>query len=124
MPYDGKVADYTTPVNAEAETLRRAKALIDAPEKWLKHEQNNAAMTAFCFHGALSMAISGAPYVQHDNEPAYLLFCRANPEGFQCRYPGLTVRDHVNWNNAPERTHAEVMAAFDRAIALAESEGR
>lgn len=25
-----------------------------------------------------------------------------------------------NWNNAPERTHAEVMQAFDRAISLAE----
>lgn len=26
-----------------------------------------------------------------------------------------------NWNDAPERTHAEVLAAFDRAIATAEA---
>lgn len=25
------------------------------------------------------------------------------------------------WNDAPERTHAEVLAAFDRAIELAEA---
>ena len=29
-----------------------------------------------------------------------------------------------SWNDAPERTHAEVLDAFDRAIALAESENQ
>jgi hypothetical protein len=30
----------------------------------------------------------------------------------------------ANWNDAPERTQAEVLAAFDRAIELAEQEAR
>lgn len=28
----------------------------------------------------------------------------------------------IHWNDAPERTHAEVLAAFDKAIALAKEE--
>jgi hypothetical protein len=30
----------------------------------------------------------------------------------------------VHWNDAPERTQADVLAAFDRAIELAEQEAR
>ena len=36
----------------------------------------------------------------------------------------LRVEWEGDWNDAPGRTQAEVLAAFDAAIALAESEGR
>jgi hypothetical protein len=32
--------------------------------------------------------------------------------------------DPIRWNDAPERTQADVLAAFDRAIELAEQEAR
>jgi hypothetical protein len=34
--------------------------------------------------------------------------------------PGATMRWITEWNDAPTRTHAEVLAAFDRAIKAAE----
>lgn len=89
-----------------ADALRAAKALIDTPEKWS------------CRDGAwyrpeetgkrcVVIALTDA-----DSFNAIPLFKRAN--GF--------VADVAKWNDAPERTHADVMQAFDRAIALAEQE--
>jgi len=47
--------------------------------------------------------------------PVYTLFRRAMDA------PGMSI---IDWNDAPERTKEDVLAAFDRAIALAEGESR
>ena len=91
----------------QSEVLRKAKALIDRPEKWFgppeKRDGSNCAGTAI---------ISAGEFSGWDN-PVQFLFEKAN------NIPN----EHIAlWNNTPNRTHAEVMQAFDRAIALAEQE--
>ncbi len=41
--------------------------------------------------------------------------------GIDATFQGVYVHE---WQDLPERNHGEVMAAFDRAIALAEAEGK
>lgn len=106
-----------------AEILREARALIDAPEKWTQGEwardshgdassPDDSDCECFCIEGAIWRVARG-----RNNLPAMKtarLFWVAN--GLSCR------TDIPKFNDAAERTHAEVMAAFDRAIALAEKE--
>lgn len=117
------MANETTKAVVLAETLRRAKELIDAPERWcqdvaVRHlgvdgtvvpwqRCATAAVMSVVLHGstayydaikALSRA-EGGPVEGH-----------AGPVGFVQRF-----------NDAPGRTHAEVMAMYDRAIAAEEA---
>ena len=89
---------------ASAEKLRRAKSLIDTPDKWIKGDRvrvvNN--QRCYCAVGALEMA--GARF-----RP----LVRALPGG------SYTI---VDFNDAPTTTHADVMALFDRAIAAEEAD--
>lgn len=98
-----------------AETLRRAKALIDAPEKWTKGEFARNAKgrpclpreaACFCTVGALVVACGPG------QTSAF--------EKLRAHFTRLVGGSIGTWNDAPERTHAEVMAAFDRAIEIAE----
>ena len=104
-------------IKKPSEVLRKAKGLIDRPEKWFgppgwrtleQGAGNNCAGTA------IYMEARGTSYpLCNWDTTEHRLFERAN----------IIERDHIAlWNNAPERTHAEVMQAFDRAIALAEKE--
>lgn len=108
MPFDA------TP-NTTADVLRRARALIDTPEKWCKGALVRDG--AFCVRGALKTAISGSIWAAFDP-----LLTRAEQAlGFP-GFDGVHSEPRLpSWNNAPERTHADVMAAFDKAIALAEA---
>ena len=105
MPFDFA----PTETNTVADVLRRARALIEKPEHWCKHalERNGA----FCVLGAALLAAHGNPLAAAPLPSKMFSFiwdaCGGPPAAF---------------NNAPERTHAEVLAAFDRAVALAESE--
>ncbi len=105
-----------------AEVLRKALALIDTPEKWTKvviarnaHgkevSHRSADAVCFCMDGALARAadleISRGRY---EYEGATRAIRTATGE-----------REYWLWNDAPERTHAEVVAAFQKAIAAAEA---
>lgn len=104
-----------------AELLRRAKERIATPDRWCQHylsaneyvgSEDGLLPDAckWCLQGALS-----------EEAPSYADFNAAN--AMVRRALALPEEEGVyDWQDAPGRTHAEVMAAFDRAIALAEQE--
>lgn len=99
-----------------ADVLRRARALIDRPEKWCKRELMDGR-GAMCIFGAINAAARGHAWKWSGNYPNYLDDThRALASAIGYKNPGLA----PHWNNAPGRTHEEVMEAFDRAIALEE----
>lgn len=85
-----------------AEVLREARSLVDTPEKWCKGTYGDGE-GRHCISGTLRDV--GA-------EEAYTFLQRTIH----------TAGPLSSWNDAPERTHADVLAAFDKAIALAEAE--
>jgi hypothetical protein len=109
MPFDA------TPTNKEAQILREARAKIDTPEKWGK------GMASFIEGGGSQKCVKAAfwnnlkDYTDTSQCVAYEIFRKA---------AGLRAVDETDpvpqWNDHPKRTHAEVMAAFDKAIEMAE----
>lgn len=96
--------------NSTAEILRAAKARIDTPEKW-GQGYNLLSTPKRCSTQAISTAL-GLDLMDYgvlDTAPYEVL-------------AAVVGHDQVgNWNDAPERTHADVMAAFDRAIETCEA---
>lgn len=107
-----------------SEVLRAAREKIATPEKWTRGvEAKNAcgdgvsafshSAVGFCIIGALSLITSTYGDEQHD-------YCAAT------RYLRLGIGEPVHslslWNDAPERTHVDVIDAFTKAIAIAEAE--
>lgn len=99
------------------DTLVAARALIAEPEAWTqgafakRADGGNTAAIApaaicWCARGAIEMASRGS--FENENAAVYA-FQKAND----------TPSFIAEWNDAPERTHAEVIAAFDRAIEAA-----
>lgn len=109
------VRHFEIETTKHSELLKRARALIDAPEKWTQDASRRdfGGKLAFCMSGALQSSF-GFGIV---NDPTYSkLYQRLHDAaGKPCSIEG--------WNDARYRTHAEVMACFDRAIATAEAEG-
>jgi hypothetical protein len=109
MPFDGKIELFTK-TNPVADVLRRAKALIDSPEKWGKGRglcnPKDLGMDALCALTAVSTVTNGRGH------------WRAAVDALE-RSAGKAV---YLWNDRPETTHADIMAGFDKAIALAEQE--
>lgn len=111
-------------MNQLAQDLRAARALIDTPEKWNKSgtSATNEAGTGvpacsdgaccFCVFGGIRRAVSA----DWTRENACLCSLYA-AIGFSDDPARL-----FRWNDAPERTHSEVMAAFDKAIEKAEAQ--
>lgn len=91
--------------------LIAARALIATPEKWLKGMLDNNA-GCYCAMGAVRQ-IAVQPEHQRlwrvSQTDEYKLLCRALPKPY-FGIPGF--------NDARETTHADVLALFDRAIAL------
>ncbi len=81
--------------------LIAARALIDTPEKWVKEtmHQTRNGIDCYCTMGALMKADHKAP-----------------SEVFETFRVSNGLNSVFRWNDAPERTHAEVLAAFDKAI--------
>ena len=105
MPFDASPQTDTV-----ADVLRRARALIDSPEMWGKGDGGLDPKHGFCVITAL-MAVAHANASIMGAQSA---FHRANEiDG----YIGT-------WNDDDERTHAEVLDAFDKAISLAERGAR
>lgn len=84
-----------------ADHLRRAKSLIATPKKWKAHSST-------CLPTVIDKALR---LTQQEHEAVCVALELAAGAGDI----GL-----VAWSRAPERTHAEVMEAFDKAIAAEE----
>ena len=106
--------------------LIAARALIDTPEKWTKgaYQRDAAGNEVVNFERGSWRSTATAPQfhcvsgaimnVCHENREDVAIFLHLGKSiGLDCEpfYPPIT-----SWNDAPERTHAEVMLAFDRAI--------
>jgi hypothetical protein len=111
-----------------AETLRKAKALIDDQGKWIRGglacdshghpcEPHNPDAVCFCALGALQAAIWHVDADRNIAYPAAIIALRdagALNAGFNVASTALT---HFNDSHG----HAEVMALFDVAIAQQEA---
>ena len=102
-----------------SEILITARALINTPERWVKGRKpgcwcaGDAIMVApYC--GTGGQRIEGTGYLGSDGAYARDA-CNAALKALKCAIGNG--HEIVSWNDAPERTHDEVMAAFDRAIA-------
>jgi hypothetical protein len=104
--YERWVGDKELPMKT-SEMLIRAKALIDTPEKWSSYGPGDGENTKCCVTALIRAARSHHRYYHLDT-----LFSRANELT-------MTIGD---WNDIPGRTHAEIMTAFDTAIAAALAE--
>lgn len=98
----------------EIEVLKAARAFVDQPWKWtqgasardvkgLSCHVEDVKAVCFCTLGAVSRAL-----VVHN--------VTGNAARLVRRMFGPEFTSTVMWNDAPERTHAEVLAAFDAAI--------
>jgi hypothetical protein len=95
-------------VSAVADKLREARALVE--RGWCQHvfDQTHGDQQLFCAVGAI-VRVTRAVSCYLD--VVGTLRQAVDPRG------GL-----YGWNDAPERTQAEVLAAFDKAIELAEAQ--
>jgi hypothetical protein len=108
-------------VSAAADKLRKARALIErgwTQGQYARGEQGSGIdflkrkAVCFCAAGAIGAANKQWPNSQLPG----------------MKYLSLAVGgdgdepDVLHWNDAPERSQAEVIAAFDKAIALAEAQ--
>lgn len=104
-------ADVVVP--SAADVLRRAKALIDAPEKWSQHVgmEHSATGRMLCSLGALGYTMGGGDH--------YATTLGSAEHG----YLALAAAPHsiVSLNRLG---HAETMQMFDRAITLATAAAR
>lgn len=91
------------------EDLIAAKAMIDTPEKWGKGKYEPRP-GCYCALGAV------AKVTGHDPNTAWL-----NGRASTCRNALYEYTDVgiASFNDAPDTTHADIMALFDRAIATA-----
>ena len=102
--------------------LSEARALIDQPEKWTQNTLgrdatgkpvdlcSNVEAAALCASGAiLAACMYDGVFCAEETAVRDQLMRAIN--GPDARGYGLAF-----WNDEPERTHAEVMQAFDRAI--------
>jgi hypothetical protein len=99
------------------EVLVAARKLIEKPENWCQHgyaladdddgtSPLNKRAVKWCMAGACYRA-AGRPVHFSDPDAIKLL-------------ERITSANWIpDWNDAPDRTHAEVLAAFDKAIAEA-----
>lgn len=91
----------------ELPVLIKARALIADPTKWGKGASCERGWgCALCIETAIEKAALDASVLPYDA----IDFLRA-ANGFEI--------DVYQWNDAPERTHAEALAAFDKAIEAA-----
>ena len=86
--------------------LEAARALIDTPEKWHQgsfRKYDNGVACRWCALGACYQLTERGDHMRYRDMARALR-----------GVVGMPVHD---WNDAPERTHADIMAAFDKAIA-------
>lgn len=105
--------------------LRKARKLIEKPEQWTQKafartadgapcDEHATVAVSFCVVGALRRAIGQ----QHQYGEQWDKYIAAR----EFVHAAVMVGQFSEWNDKPSRTHPEVLAAFDKAIALAEAE--
>lgn len=98
--------------------LRKAAVLLKPPEAWTKGRMArdrfrepvppmSSRATCWCASGAIRVNAWG------DSLELFQIRRRA----YQLLGEAAGDMSIINWNDAPERTHAEVLAAFERAAA-------
>ncbi len=103
------------------EILIAARAKIEAPERWTQGEFARSKIDrrvkatsdraeCWCIMGAVDAVVKNDPDRFRDANLAV-----GHAIGIR------ELREIADWNDDPARTHAEVLAAFDRAIAAADS---
>ncbi len=105
--------------DSTADVLRKARALIERPGIWAKGtDPTPVSPNCVCAQTAISRSAADLPTEAGKQATQFLLRVIDT-----LATPDISASDLGRiwrWNDAPERTHAEVLAAFDRAIALAE----
>lgn len=112
MPFDGK--NFTQTDSEVVTVLKKARALIDSPEKWCRGDQGINATDPHCALGAIHHAAFGK-----------VVGCDRSKRYWTPLFEAIGKPPHdfneawalAEWNNS--HSHAEVMEAFDRAIILA-----
>lgn len=93
----------------ELPVLIKARAKITEPARWGKGSRGYSRSRDSC---CAAEAIEDVTLI---TRPELALRVRA----YDALRDAIHCRDLTSWNDAPERTHAEVLAAFDRAIEVA-----
>ena len=124
----GRFALRLRPRAAQAKTtlevLRAARAKITKPEAWSAKGAGNDGTgdkpAQFC---AMAAIYYSAARIAGENESLVTAHVR---DALRRAIPGIHDRPHFGvlsvWNDDDETTHADVLAAFDRAIEIAERE--
>jgi hypothetical protein len=97
--------------------LTVARALIAKPENWQKDGFSNKTRDAFCAAGALRepwLALSVKEGYYGASKAAQILGSVVGIKNWS---------EICDWNDASERTHADVLGAYDAAIAEARRRG-
>lgn len=98
------------------EVLKKAKALIEE-RGWCRREYKDTR-GCYCSLGACYVAsgyeVEGASVLHDGDVTAYATAEKALERAIDSAV--------IRWNDSPGRTKDEVLAAFDKAIALAEQE--
>lgn len=102
--------------------LIAARALIDAPEKWTQGvyaRDADGEELGFCDDSSVCFCVEGAIYtaINRGHSSAVDTAMAALMSMSPC------IQNLAQWNDAPDRTHADVMQRFDRAIAKARAAG-
>lgn len=94
------------------EILRRAKARINAPEKWCKGRSRDGK--AMCAGFAIEFECGLDLKLTYEAWGS--LVTHIPHEGYWSASPLNKYVAIAQWNDAPHRTHSQVMAVFDKAI--------
>lgn len=101
------------------EVLKETKALIDAPERWVRglfyDRHTRPGTICRCLVGAICTAVTGDELSMATENPQVVRLV-AN------YFDGVTPEALSEWNDNPKRKYDEVMTRLSRAIALAEQE--
>jgi len=110
-------------MSAEAAVvLRKARALLEKPEHWTQGMMARGKSGRRIFYGSRSAVCWCADGAIWRAANGSLISRKGWVANAAEQYLSAATGRRVSaFNDAPERTHAEVLAAFDRAIALAEA---
>ena len=112
------------------ETLSRARALLAAPERWTQRadarektgypcDARDVAAVSWCLVGAIGASATDEP---KDDVRLSTITVETLYELSSLAFSTLPDYDGLAfYNDAPERTHADVLALLDRALAVEES---
>ena len=102
------------------EVLRHSRALIDKPERWTKEADRRDARGHVLCGGkddnAVSCRCASWAIQESSSGPGQAKEARSFLLAAIERHTGVNHAWVCAWNDAPERTHGEVMQAFDWAL--------